>query len=808
MKGRLKGDKRSAQVFAMSTLRLLLLGPPEASVDARPVKFPTRKTLALLAFLALEPGSHPRAHLASLFWPEASSERSHGSLRNTFVRLQTALRAPGDRSPSIFFASTHQTLAINLQADLALDLQIVERAYTLARADRSSRDAADASASLPILRSAFACHRGDFLAGFSLGDAPAFDDWVGIQREAWRRRLGLILDRLSEIHYANGELAQAAETAARWIALDGLNEVAYRRKMRAHFAAGERGQALETFEACRALLAAELHVQPEPDTQALADRIRAPHPGSLAQADFRDPAVTAVSDLEAAFAGRAVEQGLLSHHYDLAVGGRPQIVVLRGEAGIGKSRLAAAFLAAVEADGARVLQGGAFESGAHIPFQPWVEAFRRELEETAFDRASISELWWEPLAQLVPQLRARAAVATLDEPPRDQDDFLANHLRLFEALAAYTLSKSDRAPLVIFLDDLQWADGATLDALSYCARRWRAGAARVLVLAGIRSEAFSMSVQPQRVDVSLWLSQLAHDTEVRQIELEPLSERDTVTMVESLLASPSPDFAQWLFSETHGHPFYLMETLKDLLERGALHPRRTPDGHWVFAVDQAHDLGEAVRVPSTVRFVIRSRLARLSPGAFALLAAGTVLDHGLTFERLCVVANLTPDLGLPALDEILSARLVREVGRIGHASLYAFANDMIRDVAYTEAGDARRRLFHQRALEVLEVEHDSAAVLAHHALAAGAAPLALAHSLAAGEEALRVSAPHEARVHLDNARRLVHEAALVGAEHEARLRNLYAVLGQAFERLDDPTQAAAVYADRQRVSSTRARPQT
>ena len=129
-----------------------------------------------------------------------------------------------------------------------------------------------------MLQSAAACQRGDFLTGFSLGDAPDFDDWAAIQREVWRRRLGLILDRLSEIQFASGEFASAAETASHWIALDALNEVAYRRKMRAHFAAGERGQALETYEACRAVLAAELGVEPEPDTAALAERIRTKPP--------------------------------------------------------------------------------------------------------------------------------------------------------------------------------------------------------------------------------------------------------------------------------------------------------------------------------------------------------------------------------------------------------------------------------------------------------------------------------------------------------------------------------------------------
>ena len=133
-----------------------------------------------------------------------------------------------------------------------------------------------------------------------------------------------------------------------------------------------------------------------------------------------------------------------------------------------------------------------------------------------------------------------------------------------------------------------------------------------------------------------------------------------------MLAPPAADFAQWVFNETRGQPFYLMETLKDLLERGALHPKRQAEGKWAFEVDAEHDLGKAVRVPSTVRAVIRSRLNRLSPNAFTLLAAGAVLEQRLTFERLCAIANVAEDTGLPALDELVSGRLLLEGARPEH----------------------------------------------------------------------------------------------------------------------------------------------
>ena len=360
-------------------LQLHLLGPPEARLGENLLTFPTRKTLALVIYLALEGGSQPREILAALLWPESSQQRSYASLRNTLGHLKTALKPPRDQDQTTYLLITHTALALNPEADIRVDLHTVERAYDRARADRSSRWPENMG-SLPLLQEAAACHRGDFLAAFSLGSAPDFDNWADIQREVWRRRVGLILDRLSEIQYARGEFAATAETASRWIALDALNEVAYRRKMRAHFAAGERGQALETYNACHSILADELNLKPDPGTEALAARIRAPHSPhrSVPQPPSLD---TPVAFLGRLFTGRTTEHQALVERYKYAAAGQPQIVVLRGEGGIGKTRLARVFLAWVVSQGANVLQGRAFESGSRMSYQPLIEALRPMLEQ-------------------------------------------------------------------------------------------------------------------------------------------------------------------------------------------------------------------------------------------------------------------------------------------------------------------------------------------------------------------------------------------------------------------------------------------
>ena len=790
----LKSVTRSAKVASHALhLQLFLLGPPEVRVGAKLLTFPTRKSLALLIYLALERGEQPREHLAALLWPESSPARSHASLRNTLGHLQSALRRASGQPQTSFLYITHKALALNPDAKIHLDLHTVEHAYALARADRSSRTPPDGSASLSALQAAVAYHRGDFLAGFSLGDAPGFDDWVGTQREVWRRRLGLILDRLSEIQFASGEFAATAETAATWIALDTLNEVAYRRKMRAHFAAGERGQALGTYTECRTLLAVELQAELDPATEALAARIRTQHPP-----DQREPAPhrldTPVAFLEGLFAGRGAEQQALAERFERAATGQPQVVMLRGEAGIGKTRLATEFLAWANAQGAEVLPGGAFESGSHLPFQPLAEALRVWLERENAPKELVGEAWLAPLGELLPELRERYPALSSSTLGATE-----GQTQLFEAVVHLTLALARRAPLVLFVDDLHWADSATLDMLQYAIRRWREAGARSMLLVSLRSEAVRPSGQPGAGGIMQWLAHVERELEPSHLELEPLGERETVQMVLACLAPPAPDFAQWLFSETRGHPFYLMETLKDLLERGALHPKRRAEGQWAFEVDAEHDLGQAVRVPSTVRAVILSRLNRLSPHAFALLAAGATLEQRLTFERLCATANVSEDAALPALDELVSSRLLIEGVLPTAASAYTFLNDMIRDVVYTEAGDARRRLFHRRALEFLAAAKDPAAVLAHHALVAGLAEAAFHHSLAAGAEALRLSAAGEAVVHFEKARELAREPSRAGAALEAHLRDLYRQLGRAYEISGQPAQASAVYEELERL---------
>ena len=789
------------------TLRIYSFGPPEIRLGGSLLTFPTRKTQALLLYLAIEAGLQQREHLATLFWPEASPERSHGNLRNTLRHLQRSLRNAAGVRQLPYLNVSHNSISLNFDTSVSLDLSTIEAAYAQARSDRSSRIPAEGTSNLPLFQAAAAFQRGEFLAGFSLGDAPEFDDWVASQREVWHRRLGLVLDRLTEILFTKGDFSSATDVASRWIAIDTLNELAYRRKMRAHFAAGERGQALETYEACRLLFAAELDIEPEPDTIALVEQIRS-QPHALPSAGTRAALQSRHSDTSVAFlgklfAGRVQEYQTLTKTYALAAAGQPQIVILRGDAGIGKTRLATKFTVWAKGQNAELLHGNAYESGSYLPFQPLVDAIRRRLEAEKSPRDLLDDSWVPALSRLLPELQ----MLSQESPSLPDQAANSSASQLFEPFAQLTMKLAKRSPLVIFIDDVQWIDSVTLDFLQYAVRRWQVsvsqenntGASRILLLLSLRSTSLLPYNQPTQDGGSFglaeWIERVSRDLPPVHIALEPLGKLDTLQMISSILAPPAADFGEWLYSETNGHPFYLVETLKDLLERHILHPKHRGPGDWVFSVDAVHNLGQAVRVPSTVHAVIRSRMNRLSPDALSLLTGSAVLDQPVTFEHVCGIVNLGADLALPALDELLSGRLLLEVVQEGKESKYVLVNDMLRDVIYTEAGDARRRTYHRRALEILATARESSAVLAHHAFAAGIMPEAFHYSLAAGQEALHLLALGAAVTHFERAQQAIPNLLSTETLDKGELEELYTQLKLAYELSGKPEKALSIAAE-------------
>src|SRR5947207_10251410 len=671
----------------MGRLILRLFGTPEVSHAEQPLTFQTRKVLALLAYLAVEQGVHSRDKITALLWPESDEERGKASLRRALSYLRESLdESSHEHSGNVplqppHVLIKHHTISFNLASDFEIDTQTLQTAFTLAR----RRSSGDLDTHLAHLHMAASCYRGNFLDGLSLPDAPDFEDWLLLQRESWRRQANTVFDRLSQWQTEAGELENALETTTRWVEHDLLNEMAHTRLMQLHSALGDRSAALQAFERWRTVLERELSAEPSSETMMLAERIRSQ------TAPVRKPVMhEAPSPREAwefPLTGRAAEHRALVTAFQTMLQGRMQVATIEGEPGIGKTRLAREFLRWARAQGAEVLEARAFETGSRLPYQPLVEAMRSRLEGEQDLQALLGDVWLAELARLLPEFHEQVP----DLPPPLSLDEAEARTRLFEAIVRLGHALAKRAPVVLFIDDAQWADAASLDVLQYANRRWATAHLPVFLLCTFRSDDLASSVA-----LADWLGSLERNVPVRPEALTALTFEDTLRLVQSLFGAgkgipgdggkgqPEKDesieaWSKWLFAETRGHPFFLIEHLKLLAERKGLFQDEA--GTVLITADlMMHQEAAQSSLPESVRDLIHARLTRLSHHALTLCVAAAVLDDGCAFDQLCRVADINDNQGLSALDELLTRGLLQETG-----GRCFFAHDSIRAGAYAEA---------------------------------------------------------------------------------------------------------------------------
>jgi len=711
----------------MGVLRLAVLGPPEVFHDGSRLTFSLRKAEALLLYLAVEGGLHSRSKLAALLWPDSEPADARKTLRNALMLLRSLLADTSPAQPGHLLAE-QDLLGLNPQAPLKLDLDVVQQAYTAAQRHSTLPAEEQRAALVAHVQHALALVRGPFLDGFWLREEAPFDEWVRQQQHHWQIRLQLLCDRLSSWQEGGFELEQARVTLTRWLVLDPLSEEAYRRLMRVELALGDATAAWQVYATCRDRLAQELRVKPSAETVSLAEQIRASATASRGSTPGRPPARESVppSDLTAPLVGRAGAFRQVVGSFQRARVGQAQAMLLVGEAGIGKTRLATALVAWARAQGAQVMVGHALEMGGRLPYQPLVEALRERLEAENAPEDLLEDLWLAELARLLPELRVR-----YPDLPVPTENGLSAKGRLFEAVARLFDALARRAPLVLLLEDLHWVDGASLDLLRYLGHSWKEHGNRVLLLATVRREG---------LELNLPLADLGRDLPLSQVSLPPLSKPETLHLVQAIvgLGAPGPQregerrehgpaqpsrpatspsqelerplvaLVEVLFAKTGGHPLYLLETLKLLREQEWLVPRLAADGTWrlkptreLAAFEQ--EGSRRALLPPSVRTLILARLASLSPVARQLVQVVAVLGTAASAPQLWQLTELGVQAGVEALEEAITRGILREeaagVGRLGS---YGFSHELMRDVVYTELGAARRQVLHQRALAMLE----------------------------------------------------------------------------------------------------------
>ena len=327
----------------MSQLQVLLFGIPEIQLDEHVLTFPTRKSLALLTYLAVEARPHSRKTLSERFWPELDTKHGRTALRTTLLQVRTLLERSAISDGMVHLHAGREHLSLDPNSHLVLDLHLVESACRRIRdVEQQGELLTDETRSdvLAQIEQASRLVRGPFLENFSLSDSQYFDDWTRQQREHWNRRIDQLFDSLSKLYDQAGKKKCAIEVVKRWLSYDPTCEEGYRRLMRLYFSQGDRNAALHVYATCRFTLTNGLEIELEPETVTLAQHMRRTAPIRAAQSW-----PSRRSDrLDTQFVGRAAEFGTLIRHYQEVYFGQTQLVLLEGAMGIGKTRLATEFL--------------------------------------------------------------------------------------------------------------------------------------------------------------------------------------------------------------------------------------------------------------------------------------------------------------------------------------------------------------------------------------------------------------------------------------------------------------------------------
>ncbi|MEO6836000.1 MAG: AAA family ATPase [Candidatus Tumulicola sp.] len=663
-------------------LDIRLFGHLEVALEGGRFSLATpRKSLQVLAYLLLHRAAPvSRDYLAFLLYPDDEEGAARAKLRATLSQLPKILPPPADRYISI----DTDKIAWNPDADVWLDVDAFEAA---------SNDQARLGEAIDL-------YRDDLLP-------EVYDEWLDVIRERYRNAyLRCLTERVSDAR-KNANLALAIETARRVLAVDPWREDMVRRIIAMRYESGDRAGALSEYAGFVKRLHAELDADPMAETQAVAERISrgeaVPDEGGV-----EEQAVTAGGSAVLPFVGRRGEMDRLLETWSRVARGRGACAFVGGEPGIGKSRIASEFAHAVEDRGGRVLVG-ATSSPEAVPYESVVDALRSALALVASLKPSMALAC---VATLLPELHARVALP--DVPRLDAE---SERIRLFESLFRSVADLAAPRPLLLILEDLHWAQPASIELLQFLLRR--ISGVRVMILVTYRDEesqrlhAFHRLRREARVAAgaqSMWLSRLSvSDVEELRVALPDVRDRS----------------AQALIAASQGNPFFLTQLVVEGRE------------------------GERGAETVSLQAVVARRVERLSENARTAAEIAACIGDRFSRDAVREVSAWDETALTDALDELLDRRVIREAGGRGFLE-YAFTHHLVHDaiaqaVLPQHAAVRRRRV--ARVLERLYPERvpELSASLAAHYEFAGDVDNAARCYLEAVRRSISIGALYEAR---------------------------------------------------------------
>jgi DNA-binding SARP family transcriptional activator/tetratricopeptide (TPR) repeat protein len=743
------------------TLVVRFLGRAEVGVDDRPLAIESRPALSLLGCLALQEGRPVRRDkLAGMLWPDSDETSARTNLRQALWRLRQGLADAGLDPDAVL--DTSRT-AIGLALDQVwVDCIEFERPLPATASDQA-------------LIEKVALYQGELLPGF-------YDEWVSTHRTrlsaAYDRRVSHLLDRLVR----DREWDWAIEWATRWMAVAGPAEEAFRTLILAHSARGDSAAAVAAYQDCEDVLRKDLGVPPSEETRALYERLLKgerlveilPDAVEAPSSEALDTEIEAMLPLpdRALYFPVGEELAWLDHLWADAVSGRGRVALVSGDAGRGKTALVMDFIEACEREDPSVLAvSGSCEAqlGVGDPYAP----FRAILASLTGDlrarpgRALMSRATAERL------LRSRTTVWTAIQ--RDGPDLPLVFLRaptgdaisatrspvsapsrlvqndIFDQVVRVLLRVSESKPLIVFVDDLQWADPGSLGLFYQLGRH--VDDARILLVGAFRPEELA---SPPRHPLHKIMAELGRQQGDFRLDLDARRPVEGRAFVNALIDS-EPNaldvaFRDSLFDRTGGHPLFTIELLRSMQAEGSL--SKDERGRW--AVSETLDWH---RLPAKVEAALDGRLARLPRPLYDVLQAAAADGDWFMAETVAAAsrrptADVLADLSGPLSDE---HRLVAGDGveRFGDEilSIYRFRHQLIQSYIYERIDPVLRIHLHRIIADTLSryrrvPRAEIIGRLAHHYEEAGDLEHAVDALLELGNRARRLSASDEAIRHL------------------------------------------------------------
>jgi DNA-binding SARP family transcriptional activator/tetratricopeptide (TPR) repeat protein len=680
------------------------------------VRVRSSRTVALIGFLAAHPGSpQTRQRIAGLFWPESADGQALTNLRRELHNLRQLV---GDDQSLVV---TPRDLCWQDSATCRVDLRVFddERKAALAAAT-----AGDTASVLAHGDAALAQYRGEFLPG-------SYDDWLLDIRTELERQCADLCDLISDTRAGDGDLTGAAAAARRRIQLQPLEEVGYRTLMRAQGDLGDRAGALSTYHHCASVLERELGVVPDRATQDLLARLMKTAQQVAARSAPKELAgASRPGAVPAQLIGRSREVALLRESWQAAAGGRPGLVVVRGEAGVGKTRLVTEVADLARAHGAVVAGTQCFATPGRLALAPVADWLRNPAVRPGI--AALDDAWQIEVDRLVPSEHHRGENAA---SARAMVDAWQRH-RFFEGLARALIGAG--RPTLLILDNLHWCDEETLAFLGFCVAL--DSAAQLLVTATLRDDGSDDDAAPAE-----WVAGMRGSGLLTELTLAPLDVPDTALLAERISGRTlrEPD-VQLLQATTGGFPLFIVEAMRG-----------------------SNDLGPGNLPVGDLSSVLRNRLGQVSAPGREIAGLAAAIGTDFTLGLLTEASDLDADTVVGAVDELWRLRIVQEF-RDG----YDFSHDLLRDAAYGQVSPPKRWLLHRRIAQGLELLHQEstdqvAAQLAEQYARGGRPERAVTYYSRAADLAARVFAHAEA-IRLHNQALSVVQGLPAGTDRDGR----------------------------------------